>query len=103
MAEDGEAIPPTAAPCAGAWTVVAGPFTRPDRLRRFIAAIAGIEGVTHVVARRFRLGELSLSLCYSGAAPLASRLAGLAEFRPRVVDASSVAIWLDLGEGEPDG
>jgi hypothetical protein len=103
MAENGPPVAtPDAARCS-AWTVVAGPFTRPEQLRGFIAAVAGIDGVTDLVAQRFRLGELSLSLRYHGAEPLADRLAALAGFCPRVTATSTVAIWLELGEGRQEG
>ncbi len=99
MQDGGQTTASTGAPQGSAWTVVAGPFTRADRLRGFIAAVGGIEGVTRLVARRFRGGQLSLSVCYRGTEPLAGRLAALAEFSPRVDAETSVAIWLELGEG----
>ncbi len=81
----------------GAWTVTAGPITRAAQLRAFIAAIGAIEGVTDLVAERFRLGELSLTLRYSGALPLAGCLAALSGFALRVETegGGTIRLWID--------
>ncbi len=59
------------------WRLVAGPFTSASRMRDFLTALAGLAGVTELVAERFQQGELALRLRYAGERPLAEALAGL--------------------------
>lgn len=86
-------------PVSGRWRVVAGPFTRAECLRTFLARVAGIDGVTGLVAERFQHGEVALRLRYAGGRPLADCLAALVEFTPRVETAERGMLRLVLEHG----
>jgi len=93
------ATPPSAAaPEAARWSITAAPFTRADRLRAFLTAVGGIEGVTELVAERFRWGAVSLSLRYSGSDSLVNCLAALPNFRPAVETEAGATVRLLLDE-----
>ena len=87
---------------SGRWHVVAGPFTRAERLRAFLTLVGAIDGVTGLVAERFQQGEVALRLRYAGGPPLADCLAALVGFAPRVEMAGSGMLRLVLEYKSPD-
>jgi hypothetical protein len=85
------------------WTILAGPFTRADRLRAFVTAVRRIEGVTNLVAERFQLGELVLTLRYAGEGSLIGWLAALPDCAAAVEPEGDGALRLVITNTPPDG
>src|SRR5947209_3475024 len=61
-------------------TLVAGPFTRAERLRRFVQAVETLPDMREAAIVGLEQGMLSLALQYADALPLLERLWALTEF-----------------------
>ncbi len=72
-------------PAHGTINLVAGPFGSFRSLAAFQDALGRLEGVRSVKVRRFYRGTLYASVQYDGILPLGQRLAGLTQFKPRVI------------------
>ncbi len=83
-------------------TVVAGPFTRAEQLRRFMQALESLQGVGEVAILALERGMLSLGLQYVDPTPLLVRLQTLTEFPFQVDqhDEQSITVrWPDPTNG----
>ncbi len=83
-------------PALGTVNLQAGPFGSFRSLATFQEAVGRLEGVRSVKVRRFHRGTLYSSVQYDGILPLGQRLAGLTQFRPRVIADRAGSIQLAI-------
>ncbi len=90
--EEGEEA--THLPVLGTINLQAGPFGSFRSLATFQEALGRLEGVRSVKVRRFHRGTLYAGIQYDGILPLGQRLAGLTQFKPRIVSDRADSIQL---------
>ncbi len=81
--------------------VVAYPFENPTVVERFINALSNADGIGDVAAQPLLNGALQLTVEYASPVPLAERLAGMAEFAPRIVADDGDSVTIALGRFKP--
>lgn len=83
-------------------TLVAGPFTRAEGLRRFVQAIKSIPGVSESRILALKQGMLSLAVTYADAVPLLERLRTMNDFSLEVARRNQASITLGLRDPSVD-